>query len=681
MSSLAASFLLRDPRNLLVSSIAGFILLCLIQQPARAGEFTKAVSYPAGTGSRGVAVGDFNHDGIPDLAVANFGSNTVSVLLGNGDGSFQSAVEYPVGVTPSYVAVADFNKDGALDLAVANSNNFSPGGNVSILLGNGTGTFQTAVNYSSTEPYAVVAADLNHDGNLDLVVDNHAGQISVLLGNGDGTFQNAVYYAAGSNPLSVALGDFNGDGKPDIAVANKVSNNVSILLGNGDGTFQPAVNYGAGTSPVRIAAGDFNGDQQLDLAVANSASNNLSLLFGNGNGTFQTAVNLSTGQGPSAVAVGDFNGDSKTDLVVTNHTDGTVGVYLGNGDGTFQTPVTYAATNAEFVAVADLNGDNAPDLVVSNSSGGVSVLLNTGGTLLSTTSSANPSTVGQAVTFTTMVAVSIAGTGVPSGSVTFYDGSNPLGSSPLSSGQASLATSNLTVGTHTINARYSGDSTFNPNSAPPFTQTVVGVPVVMLTPASLSFPVQLVGTISKAKTIMLTNAGSATLTISSVMTSGDFQQTNNCGSSLAAGSSCMISATFTPTAAGTRTGAVTIMDNASGSPQTAPLTGIGTVVELSTHSLNFGNQTVGTTSNPRAVKLTNVGTVALGLKSISIVGTNAGDFAQRTNTCGSSLGPGKSCVISLTFTPSASGARSATLSISDTGGGSPQKVTLAGTGI
>ena len=164
-------------------------------------------------------------------------------------------------------------------------------------------------------PYSVATGDFNGDGKLDLVVANNVSTVSVFLGNGDGTFQPAVNYAAGSSPKAVAVGDFNGDGKLDLAVANAFSNNVSILFGNGDGTFQPAVNYSVPCCPSSVALGDFNGDGKLDLVVT---TNSASVLLGNGDGTFQPALNYAAGSSPATVAVGDFNGDGKLDLAVTD---------------------------------------------------------------------------------------------------------------------------------------------------------------------------------------------------------------------------------------------------------------------------------------------------------------------------------------------------------------------------
>ena len=212
--------------------------------------------------------------------------------------------------------------------------------------------------------------------------------------------------------------------------------------------------------------------------------------------------------------------------------------------------------------------------------------------------------------------------------------------------------------------------------------TTGGAPAATLSATSLTFATQLVGTTSAAKTVTLTNTGNATLVITSITASGDFAQTSTCGASLAAGANCAINVTFTAKAAGTRSGTLTLIDNASGSPQTVALKGTGTVVSLSPKSLNFGSVPVGSTSAAKTVTLKNTGATALKITSISITGTNAGDFAQ-TNTCPispSTLGAGASCKISVTFTPSAKGARTAQLSVSDNGGGSPQKVTLSGTG-
>src|SRR5665213_3328636 len=233
------------------------------------GKFQAAVDYAVGTQPQSVTVGDFNGDGKPDLAVADVGGG-VSVLRGNGNGTFQTAVNYATGSYPYSVTVGDFNADGRADLAVANDNS----DNVSVLLGNGDGTFQAASNYAAgISPVSVTVGDFNGDGKPDLAValaDYYSNNVSVLLGNGNGTFQPTVNYTAGTRPQSVTVGDFNGDGKPDLAVADSFSfgSGVDVLLGNGNGTFQAAVNFFAGNAPYSVAVGDFNGDGKTDLVVA-----------------------------------------------------------------------------------------------------------------------------------------------------------------------------------------------------------------------------------------------------------------------------------------------------------------------------------------------------------------------------------------------------------------------------
>ena len=348
------------------------------------------VDYPTGVSPFGLIAADFNADGKLDLATANIVDNTVSVLLGNGDGTFTAGPTLAVGSNPFTLTAGDFNNDGKLDLAVANSANGGPS-IVSILLGNGDGTFRTAVPYAlgntANDALSVVAGDFNGDGKLDLAVANggNSQSVSILFGNGDGTFRTpALTYAVGSGTNSVATGDFNRDGKLDLAVADPGTNQVFILLGKDAGTFQSPVAHTTGNFPFSVAAADFNGDGVLDLAVSNNHDTTVSILLGKGDGTFQPkvdfpATNLSFG-GPTAIATGDFNGDGIVDLAVANGGANQVSILLGNGDGTFQSPLEFTSNPSLGVAVGDFNGDGRLDVAVTNDSVGgrtLSVLLQT----------------------------------------------------------------------------------------------------------------------------------------------------------------------------------------------------------------------------------------------------------------------------------------------------------------
>src|SRR5215475_561619 len=291
------------------------------------GTFGPARSYKVGLYPQCVAVGDFNGDHKLDLVVGNTGGNTVSVLLGNGDGTFRLAVNYSVGTSPSSVVVGRFNSDSRLDLAVANFGNASicEEGSVTILLGNGDGTFRHTGQYDAGQcPRSLVAADFNADGRLDLATQN-----SILIGNGDGSFQQTQSYHPGQVPGWIAVGDFNRDHRLDIAGnvrLNIFARAIAIYIGNGDGTFEIPEEQLAGDWPVSVAVSDFDLDGKLDLATTGVNISKVSVLMGNGDGSFQPPVTFPVGPKPVSVAIGDFNGDGRPDLVVTNNGANSVSV-------------------------------------------------------------------------------------------------------------------------------------------------------------------------------------------------------------------------------------------------------------------------------------------------------------------------------------------------------------------
>ncbi len=358
-----------------IHDLAGDIL----QSPPAA--FQAQQTFATGSQPRSVALADVNGDGIPDLVVANEGSNTVSVLLGNGNGTFQAQQTFATGNDPAALAIDDVNGDGKPDIVVVNANSDT----VSVLLGNGNGTFQAQLTFAvgtfDSDPTSVVLGDVNGDGKPDIVVANHDyNTVNLLLGNGNGTFQPQLTLATGYGASSVALGDLSSDGKPDIVLTNEGNDTVSVLMGNGDGTFQPPQTFAAGTSPVAAALADVNGNGIPDLVVADEGSGTVSVLMGNGDGTFQTPETFAAGTSPTSVVVGDVNGDGLPDLVVGHGTVGeTVSVLPGNGNGTFGNPQQFASGFLQYsLALGDVGGDGKLDIVAANFDGDtVSILLNT----------------------------------------------------------------------------------------------------------------------------------------------------------------------------------------------------------------------------------------------------------------------------------------------------------------
>jgi hypothetical protein len=335
--------------------------------------FGAATHYTAHTAPRSVALADVNGDLILDMIVANSGSKDLSILLGIGDGRFGAPTHFASGgSSPTTVAIADFNHDSELDIAVTNRGS----NNVGVLLGNGNGTFQMArLLVTHARPTSLKVADLDGDTNPDLVTANGANDVSVLLGNADGSFDPAVNVKTlGRGARDLVIGDFDGDQKLDLVVANASSNNVSFLKGAGNGTFTaPAVRFAVGTAPSSITSGDFNLDGILDVIVANAKSRSLSVLLGNGAAgpAFKPQLRIEVGDNsPQSILAADFNGDGRLDLALANSKVRTLDILLGTGNGTFGSLSSFAIGGVKSgqpvsIAVGDLDDDGRLDLAVA----------------------------------------------------------------------------------------------------------------------------------------------------------------------------------------------------------------------------------------------------------------------------------------------------------------------------
>ncbi|MBA3912814.1 MAG: VCBS repeat-containing protein, partial [Acidobacteriales bacterium] len=549
-------------RRTLEFSIAVLAILCCFVPATRAQLETRATfrvdSYPNLVGA-----GDFNHDGTQDVAVEcpeSLCGGAVQVLLGRGDGTFGSATPYPIPNCPDNgLAVADLNGDGNLDIVTSEEVGYA----VAVLLGNGDGTFQPVL--ISPAPFGgdtLRAGDFNNDGIPDVALAIPGfpnSYISILFGNGDGTFQSPLSITLSEQIEDLAVGDLNNDGNLDIVWESSISVDAHVLLGKGNGSFRIGSVYNLqAVARDSLALGDLNGDGILDLVSTGGFF--VDVFLGNGDGSFGPDEKIPVIEGGGSTQIADMNGDGIPDVVFPSFdpaSNTTVAILPGKGDGTFGSESFFGSTTSAFGIVAtDFNGDHQPDVALADFFGNA------------------------VVTFLNTNMVS-----------------------------------------------------FSPSTP-------------------LKFLQQLVGTTSPTQTVKLTNTGASALGITSIKVSGrGLGMQNDCGSSVAPSGSCNLHVRFQPTVQGSVQGAVTLVDTASTKPQVIPITAAATVISLSPTALQFGPQKVGTKSAPKDVTVINTGAQIVTFTSIDVTTTNYSE----TNTCGTQLAAGASCTISVTFNPTVGG--------------------------
>jgi hypothetical protein len=725
------------------------------------GTFQPFIAFPvpnAGALSGQMITGDFNGDGKVDLATSNGSAKSVSVLLGNGDGAFQAHVDYGTNTAAEWVTAGDYNGDGKLDLAVSVATPPNGTGQVVVRLGNGDGTFQnpkTDTTNSFASPLGIAQADFNRDGFLDLAIAHSDGKVVLLLGKGDGTFLASPAIATGSLiAFSAATSDLNADGKLDLVVVlGTASNNVAVLLGNGDGTFQAATLVNANGFPRLAIVNDFNGDRKPDLAVANSNCSfgacppgSVSILLGDGHGGFGAArADLTTDTDPLYLALADFNGDAKLDMVVSTQVNNDVNVFLGNGNGTFQNFTKYAVgVGPGFVLATDLNGDGRPDLAVvagcandpnCQHGSAVSILLGKGDGTFSTSvqyptgkfpnsivwgdfngdGKVDIATSNYVDGFSSNVSVLLGngdGTFQPQKVIAIPNGLGLLVAGDFNrDGKPDLAVAERNqdhIPGFVAILLGNGDGTFQSPMTFPTGQTPYGLVAadfngdgILDLATANGNPFNISVLLGNGDGTFQTHVDYADPTVSSPhflsvadlngdgetdLIVGDISGVfvifyGNGDGSFQPGFAYSGAGGIVFTAAGDLNG-----DSAPDIVATAPNTNLVSVylslpvAALFPSTTNFGTQTVGTTSNPRRVTLSNSGAAPLVISRIRISGPNAADFAQ-TNNCGATLAPGTSCSLKVTFTPTATGSRSAFVTFTDNATGGTQRVTLKGTGI
>jgi Bacterial Ig-like domain (group 3)/FG-GAP-like repeat/Abnormal spindle-like microcephaly-assoc'd, ASPM-SPD-2-Hydin/FG-GAP repeat len=588
---------------------------------------TVAVKQP-----QGIAVADFNGDGIPDLAVAALAPSSnigvIALFTGKGDGTLSTPTLYPLNSIPTGIVVGSFGGGhGNSDLAVIDS---TASGSVNFFLNDGQGFFTPgssvtvpntagAIAVGPNNAYLAVTVGSTSGGvailtlsaqgvwsltstvSVDaypagIVTTSHgiavshcapapaAGEVTTLTPSGS-SFQVAKNYTVGNCAISIAAGSFRATGT-DLMVANNRDNRAQALLDDGTGNYAVETPFAVGIAPYGLVIYDFNKDGKADFAVASQTGNSVWIYTGKGDGTFNAPAVVSVGSGPQAVAAASFATGNTVDLAVTNTMGGTV-TNLVSQVG----PVSTATANkiavpgtGSHLVVAQYSGD--ANYSASQSTG---VALTAQLVVTSLAVSANPASAaaGQQVALSaTLSPYNANGVSTNGESVTFSSGGASLGTAPLSSGVATLNLATLVAGSHSVTASYAGDANFAAGTAPAVTVIVSGAaaPIATVSPSGLTFASQSAGTTSSPQNITLTNSGHAALTITSIAATGPFKQTNTCGSSVAVTSSCTIAVSFAPTAGGAATGSLAITDNASGSPQTVTLTGTGATVGVSSGS-------------------------------------------------------------------------------------------------
>ncbi len=607
--------------------------------------------------AKAVAVGDFNNDGKLDVVWAD-ANNDLNTSLGNGDGTFQPAIQNGAPLVEITQLIAgDFNGDGCLDVAASEAPAYT-----AIYLGDCHGHFAGVSSRAGATPESVngpvyiAAAPFGQGNSLELyyTLTNLGSQWFTI-----GTFSYVVPWAGGFQ--EAAIGDFNRDGILDLA-------NPTVFLGSADGSFSPLGSESVGGNGAVVA--DMNNDGRLDTV------NSGCIWLGNGDGTFSLGGCATT---PPTVGIGDFNGDGILDAA----SEGAIA--LGKGDGTFLRSFSFPGVQSPgfYGAIGDFNNDGLLDVLAGNGF----LWLQTTAQLSPTSLAFGNQTVGTKSQPQTATLANIGTSQLPITkiSITGSGASNFLQTNNCGTGLAAGASCTITV-------------TFRPKAAGTFTPYVsvgykgvgspqqislsgtgLNPPTVTLAPSTLQYPSQLIRTKSSPQVATLTNTGDQPVSISSITVSGVFSQTNDCPSSLPVGTHCSIQVVFQPTTGGPKSGELVVKDNALHSPQRVSLSGIATALSFSPLGVNFGDQKVGTKSATVPVTLTNTGSVSVSIISIAITGTDPNDFTQ-TNNCGSSLGARSSCTINVVFQPTATGARSAAISVSVSGGGNPSGLPLAGTG-